>query len=344
MTAPSPAFDPVPAELDQILDPGWLTIALDDVADDERVIDVEVAGDSKTLAQKVRFVATVEGADGSRRTRTYCVKGHFGDAMETLTTEAHVYRDLLPGLGLRTPRAYYAGIGDEGRAVIVMDDIVADGGTFLNAHQPYSIDICRETLSQLARLHAATWDDPRGDAEWLAPRIDSMRQMFPAEFLQGLLDDGRGVDVAPELLAAERLQAGLAALAARPATCIIHGDTHSGNVYLDADGWPCWLDWQITQRGHWSTDVAYHLSTVLDIDDRRAHEQELVRGYLRELASQGIEPPPWDEAWASYTTGAVWGWLLWTITSVSSREVVLVHMPRIGAALADHDTFGKLGC
>ena len=152
-----PPFDPVPAELDRILDPEWLTVALADVGHRERVVAVRVAGDSHTRARKVRFSAVVEDPDGETRTRTYCVKGHFDDGMETLATEAHVYGELLPGLAVRTPRAYYPGVDDEsGRALIIMDDILADGGTFLNAHEPYSVDICRDTLAQLALLHATT--------------------------------------------------------------------------------------------------------------------------------------------------------------------------------------------
>ena len=149
--------------------------------------------------------------------------------------------------------------------------------------------------------------------------------------------------MAPELLDARRLQQAVAVTASLPPTCVIHGDTHSGNVYLDAAGRACWLDWQVTQRGHWSIDVSYHIATALDIEDRRAHEHELLAGYLEELAGLGVVAPSWDEAWERYTLGFSWGFLLWAITRISSREVVLLHMPRLGAALADHDTFARLG-
>jgi aminoglycoside phosphotransferase (APT) family kinase protein len=129
---------------------------------------------------------------------------------------------------------------------------------------------------------------------------------------------------------------------------VIHGDTHSGNSYRDAQGRSCWLDWQITQRGHWSVDVAYHLGTVLTIEDRRAHEADLLRHYVGELAhhldhQHGAPAPSFDEAWEHYALGFTWGYFLWAITSVSSRAVVLLHVPRLGAALTDHDTFARLG-
>jgi aminoglycoside phosphotransferase (APT) family kinase protein len=124
---------------------------------------------------------------------------------------------------------------------------------------------------------------------------------------------------------------------------VIHGDTQSGNAYLDRDGRACWLDWQIAQRGRWSTDVAYHLSTVLDIDTRRAHERDLLEHYLGALEAAGGPALAWDDAWDDYTLGFAYGYFLWCITRVSSREVVLIHMPRIAAALTDHDTYRRLG-
>jgi aminoglycoside phosphotransferase (APT) family kinase protein len=345
MSGRSPAFDPAPSELDEVLDHEWLTSALSDVEADERVVHVDQLGRSQTLAHKVRFAAVIAGPDGQRRTRAYCIKAHFGEGSpETLLTEAHVYRDLRPRLEVRAPRAYYTGIDESrGRALIVMDDVQSEGGRFLSAHEPYSVATCRGALAQLARLHAATWDDPQWEVDWLGPRLITTAALFPTKALQRLLDDGRGEGLAPELLDAHRVQEAVAITAALPATCVIHGDTHSGNVYLDSVGRPCWLDWQVTQRGHWSIDVSYHIATALDIGDRRLHEHELVRGYLDDLASLGVVTPSWDEAWERYTLGFSWGFLLWTITRISSRAVVLIHMPRLGAALADHHTFERLG-
>ena len=156
-----------------------------------------------------------------------------------------------------------------------MDDIEALGGRFLGAHEPYPVETCRDSLAQLAALHAATWHDPQWDVEWLAPRVESMASFFPTDTLQELLDDGRGPELPAVLRDAAVLQAAMARTAEVPPTCVVHGDTHSGNAYVDAEGRVCWLDWQVTQRGHWSIDVSYHLGTVLDIETRRNHEADL---------------------------------------------------------------------
>ena len=168
-------------------------------------------------------------------------------------------------------------------------------------------------------------------------------RVLSREVLQPLLNDGRGPDVPAELRDADNVLEALRRTADHAITCVIHGDTHSGNVYLDRDRRACWLDWQVTQHGNWATDVSYHLATVLDVETRRAHEAELLRGYLQELESNGIAAPVWEEAWDQYTLSFSWGYFLWVITQVSSRAVVLIHIPRLAAALTDHDTFRRLG-
>jgi len=337
---------PMPTSLEEVLDADWLSGALDDITNEDRIVAVEAVDSSKTLAQKVRFRVTVEGADGQRRLRSYCIKGHLdGSPGNTLMSEARFYRELSPLLDVRTPRAYYTGVDDAaGQAMIIMDDIVDIGGRFLSAHSPYSLDITRDSLSQLARLHASTWSGARTTGlTWLSPRIRTMAEMYPTDVLQTLLDDGRGPDIAPELRDAKNVVEAVKRTADHETTCVIHGDTHSGNVYLDREGRSCWLDWQIVQHGHWATDISYHLGTVLDVETRRSHEGDLLRHYLKELEAGGATAPGWDEAWEKYTLSFSYGYFLWVITQISSRAVVLIHIPRLAAALTDHDTFHRLG-
>lgn len=340
-----PTFDPIPLDRETILDPAWLTEALSLVGEGDRIVAVEPVDSSRTVAEKVRFAVEVDHADADGRTYPLCAKGHFEDGINSLHTEAAFYRHLRPELDVHAPRAYYTGLDlDARRGLIVMDDVLALGGTIGSAHEPYSVATCRDTLTQLARLHAATWGDEEFlDAEWLAPRVALMADLFAADQLQELMDDGRGPDLAPVLRDPEILKAAMHRTAELAPTCVIHGDTHSGNSYRDAEGRSCWLDWQITQQGHWSVDVAYHLGTVLTVEDRRTHEADLLRHYLAELEAHGAPAPGFDEAWERYTLGFSWGYFLWVITRISSREVVLVHIPRLGAALTDHDTFARLG-
>jgi Phosphotransferase enzyme family len=336
----------MPTKLEEVLDADWLSGSLDDISDEDRIVRVEAVDSSKTLAEKVRFRVTVEDVDGQQRIQSYCVKGHLdGSPGNTLRSEALFYSELAPLVDVRTPRSHYAAVDDAaGQAMIIMDDVIDTGGRFLSAHSPYSLDTTRDSLAQLARLHASTWGGARtAGLDWLSPRVGSMADLFPTDLLRTLLNDGRGPEIAPELRDPKNLVEALHRTADHEITCVIHGDTHSGNVYLDRQGRPSWLDWQIVQHGNWATDISYHLATVLDIETRRAHERDLVRHYLRELESNGINGPGWDEAWELYTLSFSYGYFLWVITQISSRAVVLIHIPRLAAALTDHDTFRRLG-
>lgn len=94
----------VPTTLDADLDPEWLGAVLDDVDSEDHVVAVESIDISKTLAQKVRFIAAIEGSSGRRRTKAYCVKAHFDDSpLNTLSSEARFYGELAPLVDVRTP-------------------------------------------------------------------------------------------------------------------------------------------------------------------------------------------------------------------------------------------------
>jgi len=338
-------LEAVPAKLEGLLDPAWLTGALYDLGDGERVVDARAVDSMKTIASKVRFEAVVEGPDGTRRTRHYCVKGGFDDDGSTgaiLALEARVYRELAPVVGLRVPYAAYAETEEgSGRSVIVLEDLVAAEATFLNALTPYSLETVRGTLGQLAQLHAATWgQEGMARFSWLPPRMDVR---MPIDMLQGLLDDGRGPDLPPYLRDAETVTEAMARGRDEAPVCVAHGDAHSGNAYVDRDGQAGWYDWQCAHRGHWATDVSYHLGTALDIETRRRHEADLLRFYLDELARHGVEPPAWDDAWEDYALHFAYGYYLWAITRFHNRAVVVEHIPRLGTAIVDHDTYARLG-
>ncbi len=331
----------IPRTCEEVLDPAWLQAALDDIDDDDTIVTVETTGTSKTRLEKLRFTVTVKGPRG-RRVGHYCAKASLDGSGGGAATEAMFYMDVAPRLSLRRPRVHFAAV--EGMAsIIVMDDIVALGGKFMNPHFPFTHEVVRETLSQLARLHAATWGlGLVADIPWLYHGLERFA-MQDADALQKLLDDGRAEGLAPEICSGENLVAALRAQQELGVTCLLHGDTHTGNVYLDPEGRGCFFDWEVVQTGHWAQDVAYHLGTVLTIMDRRAHEEELLRLYLAELAANEAPAPSFDEGWDLYRRSFPYGYLLWVITMIRGRDEVLQHMPRLGTALTDHQTYRLLG-
>jgi hypothetical protein len=332
----------IPRTHEEVLDPVWLHAALDDIGDGDTIVAVETTGTSKTRLEKLQFAVTIDGPEG-RRVAHYCAKASLDGSGGGSVSEAMFYTDVAPRLDLRVPGVHFAAV-DGMTSIIVMDDIVALGGKFMNPHFPFEQDLVRETLSQLARLHGTTWGlDLVADIPWLGHGLERFATMQKAEDLQKLLDDGRAEGFAPEICSGENLVAALRKQREFGVTCVLHGDTHTGNVYLDPEGRGSFFDWEVAQTGHWAQDVAYHLGTVLTIEDRRANEEDLLRFYLAELAATGAPAPSFDDAWDMYRRSFAYGYLLWVITMIRGRDEVLQHMPRLGAALTDHQTYRLLG-
>ena len=142
---------------------------------------------------------------------------------------------------------------------------------------------------------------------------------------------------------ADRLVTAYRAVAARahdaePA-CVIHGDTHVGNVFIAGDGNPSWLDWQVVQKGPWYVDVGYHIASALTVEDRRAHEDDLLHHYLEQLGARGGEPPAFAEARKRIRNGEVHGFYFWAITIYVAPPVIASLLHRLGTAIEDHDAY-----
>jgi hypothetical protein len=336
----------VPMNRDELLDPAWLRAALNDFEDGDRIVRVERTDSSKTRAEKLRFAVSTGGPHGLN-VRFYCAKAFLDGVPGTIAAEARFYRDLAPRLSIRRPRVPYVAVDpDTDASIIIMEDIVANGGLFMNPHRTFPVTVARMSVSQLAQLHGATWDLAAvSDLGWLGGGRNhvGVGSTYSAEKLQALLDDGRADGFPAELRSGQALFDALQVHARYPVTCVLHGDTHTGNVYLDRKDRPCFFDWETIQTGNWAQDVAYHLATVLSIDDRRANERELVRHYLGELAVNGGPSIGFEEGYELYRRSFSHGYLFWVITMIRGRDEVLAHMPRLAAALKDHDTYRLLG-
>jgi len=338
--------DPAPFEEAVVLSPEWLSGALD-----APVRGVEVVERLETVATKVRFKVEYEdGGDG--RVDAFCVKAYFTPAVRARVgagePEARFYLEIAPTLPVRVPPCVYAAIDpDSGHALVLMEDLVAQGATFLTALSPYSVEQARGTLDQLAKLHAEHWGDPGlATHNFLAPRLPSFLQYVDAERLQSQLDGPRGDDLPADVKDAPRLRAALLAIAERDAAgpqVLVHGDSHAGNLYEFPGGAPGIIDWQVVQQGSWALDVAYHLGAVLDVDARREHERALLEHYLACLDAVGAPAPDIDDAWFKYRAHLAYGYFMWAITQMVDPRIIVTFTRRLGLAVADHDSFGLLG-
>ncbi len=347
MTAPVP----VPQTLDEALDLAWLSRALGQRFSGIEVTDVVLGSVDTRISTNARFTIECAGGVPDGLSPRLCLKGYFGDEGRPYAhigePEARFYATLAERIGVRTLRSPYAGADDStGFGVFITEDVIAEGGEFLDALSPYSVEQAAQSLSEFARLHAFGWGLPDSVRQaWLAPRIAMYFERRGQETIQGNFDGPVGADVAPEARDAARLTRAMQSLAARtdgPGWTLIHGDAHVGNVFLAGDGRPSLVDWQLVQRNFWGIDVGYHIASAISTADRERAERDLLTHYLDELRAHGVEAPPWDDAWNAYRVGTVYGFFMWGITIIVKPAIIRVLLQRLSAAVAAHDGFAAV--
>jgi hypothetical protein len=340
---------PVPDTLAQALSPAWLTAALQPRFPGVEVRDVVAGPIVDRISTNARFC--IEGSVPEGLSPVLCVKGYFNDIGRTAryigAPEAGFYRDLAAATGVRTLRSVYADVDRHTRhGVVITEDVVVQGATFLDGNSPYTPDQTAQTLSEFARLHAATWGR-HAEVDWLAPRLGRVLDVWglstTTDIIDANLNGPNGQRLPDEVRDANRLieaYRGLIASQVNP-WCVIHGDAHVGNLFLDALGAASLVDWQLVQRGGWYLDVGYHIASTLTVQERRGAERDLLRHYLDALASHGVTPPPLDEAWHCIAYGMLHGFFLWGITTKVEPTVIATLLHRLGTAVADHDALGR---
>jgi hypothetical protein len=337
---------PIPETLDEALSPEWLTDVLSSRHPGIRVTEVIPGPVVSRITTNARFQIRCEGPTPDGLSPNLCVKGYFSaagrESRRAGLPEAYFYRDLAAETGVRTLNCVHADVDPVGKqAILITDDVVADGGRFLDGTSDYTPAETAQSLTELAALHASTWENAKwAETRWLAPRLARTLATRGVELIRANLAGPNAVGVPREARAPERLVTAYRALAAEVSAqarwCVIHGDPHVGNVVLDGAGRPSLVDWQVVQRGAWHLDVGYHIASALTVEDRRGSEQDLLRHYLDELAARGVDAPSFDEAWPAIRHGILHGFYLWAVTIHVAPPIIAALLHRLGTAVADH--------
>jgi len=292
---------------------------------------------------------------------TVIVKGGFEPHSVHLgfmyAAEMRFYRDLLPRMPMNAPRCWFAA-SDAGshQSIVVMEDLVPRCVRFCRAQLPHSYAQAEAFLEAMARWHAAWWDHPaladEGELGWVGQTFDEFGWIYANRYLQAevwaqCMQAPRGQAVAAALRDRERMHAALRALESTRASAVrtlVHGDTHPGNLYLEPDDRPGFLDAQV-RRSPWVQDVAYHLTASLDLLDRPQWEEALLAHYLRCLSEHGVaHPPSFQAAWDAYRNELVYGLFIFLVneTAFQSEATNTAYAARFGAAVAQHRSMTRL--
>ncbi len=344
---------PLPLELEAIT-PDWLSAALSDGYPGTKV--KSVAPDNINRGTSTSGRLNVEYSGASSLPRTLYVKGGFDAAMRrrvwvALAIEARFYSEIAPTLAARIPKAYFAGVDDEARqGIVILEDLAARGATFGHATRPIDAHAMARLLDLLADMHGQWWESPdlARIADGATPQRTFVKYLLRPKHWSDVLARPYGDLVTgplrdPGFVA--RCLDHVWALNDHRSQTLIHGDTHAGNLYFEADGSPGLMDWQCAQKGHWAHDVMWLIVCGMETDERRRNEQALVRSYLRRLSDAGVAAPDFDEAWLAYRQNMIYG-VACSVANpydMQSETVTRISAERILAAVADLAVVDSLG-
>jgi Phosphotransferase enzyme family len=237
-----------------------------------------------------------------------------GVGMGAYYREIAFYGNLAERIGGPLARCHLAVYDEaEGWFTLVLEDMRA--ATVGDQIAGASIEQARAAIRSLARLHGPVIGDlALGTADYLN-QPNPLDQALLSQLLGPFLER-YGERIAPGHAAlCERFVASIDAWAAdqRPPLGLVHGDYRLDNLLFDGDQCTA-VDWQTLSWGPALVDVSYFIGGCLSVEDRRAHERELVALYHETLLEQGIEGLGLEQCWEEYRRSCFHG-LLMTIAA-----------------------------
>jgi hypothetical protein len=229
-----------------------------------------------------------------------------GLALRSYEIEVRFYRELAQTVGIRTPRCYYAGVDPAtGWFTLVLEDLApaVQGDQMAGC----GVDRAALALEELTKLHAPRWGDAAlTELEWFH-RSDAGAgtAMIVQALFAGFVERYEARLDRDHLALSRRLIESLGHLMEQRVgpTTVTHGDYRLDNMLFGtAEGGPplAVVDWQTATTGPALADASYFLGAGLQIDDRRAHEEALIRDYHRGLLAAGVEGYDWNTCWNDY--------------------------------------------
>jgi len=303
--------------------PAWLSEALAKSSPGVEVARVEVIDRHSGTTGRAKL--RLDYAAGARGPETIFVKlPPFSEMQRRLVAatdmgrrEARFYAELAAETPLRVPRCYFAAHGDQPTDYIcVLEDLEAAGCTFPKSVEQHARERGGPLIEALARLHAHFWEDPRfaGELSWIAP---AMRGDFGAK----LVDQARerfARDLPPVFAELCRLfsthHEPIADLWDEGGATLIHGDTHTGNQFIDGDRVGL-FDWAVISRSPGIRDVAIFLGNSCPPEVRRAEQDGWMRAYRHGLVAGGVDAPELDVLWKRLRLAVLYGWVAATTTA-----------------------------
>lgn len=275
----------------------------------------------------------------------------------TYEQETLSYREVLPRFPVHAPICFYAGSGPGSVAsAIIMEDLCPRAPRFCHASRPLAPNEAGAFIDAIAAMHARAWNSPiLSDGSWAWPRQATDLSASLGSYFNALqappswaryIALPRGQAISTIFHDRERFMASYHLMLERQSRhdqTILIGDCHLGNLFIEQDGTPGFLDFQC-RVASWAQELSYFIGAGLDMDVRRAVERDLVARYLDRLREGGVAPPSFDDAWSAYCEAMLFGLFVWITNGehFQTEAVNTANAARLAAAARDLDTLERL--
>src|SRR3954471_1115385 len=227
--------------------------------------------------------------------------------------EIRFYREIAPRLEGAALARCHSALFDAAEGWFTL--LLGDAGPAVQGDQIRGCtpDEARLAIAELARLHAPLLGDPELAATPWLNQDSPLNQALLAQLWTGFLERYQE-RLAPDHRALiERFLQSVDgwALDRRAPLGLVHGDYRLDNLLVRAEGSPlpfCVVAWQPVGWGPAMSDAAYFTGGSLTVDDRRAHEDELLRAYFDALGDQ--QALSWEACREGYRRGCFSGVLM----------------------------------
>jgi hypothetical protein len=266
--------------------------------------------------------------------------------------EVRFYQEIAERIGGPLARCDAALLDPaEGWFTLVLEDVspASQGDQIAGC----DVDQARIAMCELARVHAPVFGDPQlGATPWLNQE-SPLNQGLMAQLLPAFLDRYGDHVTDAQREVCERLVVSLDGWSAdrRHPLGLVHGDYRLDNMLFGEPGSPrrfVVVDWQTVSWGPVMTDAAYFLGSGLAVEDRRAHEEALVREYHEALVGHGVGGFGWDECWDGYRRQTFLGILMVVAPAMiverteRGDEMFLTSLERFAQQVLDLDALELL--
>ncbi|KAK2044588.1 aminoglycoside phosphotransferase [Colletotrichum somersetense] len=340
--APDEQLPALPADVT----PQWLGSKLG-----HRIKSVENTRNIWGTGSKLFYTITYEDESSNVERPTHiCVKGVFSPEMidaqpwtvSLAQREADFFSKVAPNVkNMVYPKGWWSGTTEK-QGIAIMSDLTEEDCAFPTELASYPVEKVINGVEQLAGLHAQYWGQSQEDHPWIWNNYDPAMKFMCTPWNEVVRTPGRP-RLPAYLMDGERCNEALDRYFAERCPrfrTLLHGDTHVGNVYFTGDGRIGFLDWSAFHFGSCFHDVVYHMTAMLSVEDRRAHEMEILDRYLDALHRLGGprfdrhgDPDVMLEYRRSFMTNVIW---LICPDGLQSKERVAVLCERTVAAYDDH--------